>query len=61
MCVCVCVQKAGEREYELTDMKKEKKDPFSKVSIYAMVDLDNQHAYALKVSAEVVRLSTLKS
>ena len=30
-------------------MRKEKKDPASKVAIYAMVDLDNQHAYALKV------------
>ena len=36
-------------EYELTDMKKETKDPESKIDIYAMVDLDNQHVYALKV------------
>ena len=31
-------------------MRKESKDPASKVAIYAMVDRDNQHAYALKVS-----------
>ena len=30
-------------------MRKETKDPASKVAIYAMVDLDNQYAYALKV------------
>ena len=42
-------QKAGESEFELGDMRKEKEDPASKVAIYAMFDLDNQHVYALKV------------
>ena len=43
------LQKAGENEFELSDMRKEKKDPASKIAIYAMVDLDNQYVYALKV------------
>ena len=43
------LQKAGESEFELSDMRKEKEDPASKVAIYAMVDLDNQYVYALKV------------
>ena len=36
-------------EYELTDMRKESKDPESKIELYAMVDLENQHVYGLKV------------
>ena len=47
---CLCVQKTGESEYELKDMRKEKEDPASKIVIYALVDLDNQIVYALKVS-----------
>ena len=31
-------------------MRKEKKDPASTITIHAMVDLDNQCAYALKVN-----------
>ena len=44
-------------------MRKEKKDPASKVAIYAMVDLDNQHAYALKVQCHGLtwRINQIKS
>ena len=40
-------QKADQKEFELTQMRKETKG--SKIEIFAVVDLDNETTYALKV------------
>jgi hypothetical protein len=42
-------------------MRKEKEDPASKVAIYAMVDLDNQYVYALKVHWRINQTNLLIS
>ena len=41
------IKKSGVKERELTSFRKESKG--SKIELFAIVDLDNQHTFALKV------------